>query len=615
LDLRKVTPLEHLLLILCLILMISLPTTLSTIVDAPKPEPYSKVSGPYIEKIVGHHIPTQATQIEALTDDRIDLIGESVSPDFVSELQETENINVSTTPESGYVSLSINTEKYPFNYTRFRRALAFAIDKKAVAQEVWAGYARALDSCVSATNPYSIEGELNFSYYDADIKRANKLLNDTGFLDVDGDGYREDPNGDDFDVVVWSSDYFIKNEPVKNLLETAFEALHIDALITEGWYYDYLEHLYCHGDYDMAILSRQFNTMYVDWLGHNFWSELRDYRGYNLANFQNETFDFWADKLLHSPDYDTVYEAAQRLQEIWTYECPEIVLYQKLLISVYRTDRFDGFINDVHTGVPSWWTYYRSHLKPALGGPFGGTLRTTYDRGIPSFNFMTLVDDYPLEAMLSMMYDSLLKQGPNGVEMGWMAKSYKMETHDDNPTVPDGFTRVTFELYDNLTWTDGTPLMAEDIAFSINYYRDSPGGPYRPDFWNMTQAVEMTPYKVRFQFNTESIWHLGSIGYKPIVPKHVFVDIGLEAWDEWNPTPSEKEMVTSGPFNVSAYLPDEMIGFKANPQYFRMHQMPPGDLAPSSTPGLTFEEYGLVVGVLSGLVVVTTGVYWLKREE
>lgn len=600
---------------LYLILSLLFPMIYSVTVSATKPEPYSRINGPYIDKLVARHIPSEARQVEALTDDEIDLIGEGINPDLVAELQETENINVSTTPQNGYVCLSINTEKYPFNYTGFRRALAFAIDKNALAEDIWGGYASALDSCVPAANPYSVEGKLNFSYYDADIDYGNKLLNETGFLDVNGDGYREAPNGDNLDVVVWSSDYFIKSEPVKNQLEVAFEALHIDALITEGWYYDYLERLYWHGDYDMAILSRQFNTMYVDWLGYNFWSELRDYRGYNLANFENETFDFWADKLLHTPDYDTVYEAAQHLQQIWTYQCPEIVLYQKSVISAYRTDRFDGFVNDVHTGVPSWWTYYRSHPKLANGGPFGGTLRTTYDMEIPSFNFMTLVDDYPVEAMLSVMYDSLLKQGPNGVEMGWMAKSYNMETHDDNPAVPDGFTRVTFELYSNLTWTDGNSITAEDIAFSINYYRDTPGGPYGPDFWNMTQAVEMTTYKVRFQFNTESIWHLGSIGYKPIIPKHIFVEIGLNGWNTWNPNPSENEMVTSGPFNVSTYVPSEMIEFDANDHYFRILQRTSGDSIHPSFLGLSFEELALVAGVLSGLVVTTTGVYWLRKDD
>lgn len=75
------------------------------------------------------------------------------------------------------------------------------------------------------------------------------------------------------------------------------------------------------------------------------------------------------------------------------------------------------------------------------------------------------------------------------------------------------------------------------------------------------------------------------------------------------------ELQETEDINVSAYLPGEMIGFKTNPQYFRMHQIPPGNLASSSAPSLRFEESALVVGILSGLVVVTTGVYWLKREE
>jgi ABC-type transport system substrate-binding protein len=66
----------------------------------------------------------------------------------------------------------------------------------------------------------------------------------------------------------------------------------------------------------------------------------------------------------------------------------------------------------------------------------------------------------------------------------------------------------------------------------------------------------------------ESYWHLHTVGYMPIIPMHVFTEIGPDNWNLWNPNPPAEEMVTSGPFNVSAYEAGELLEFTFNPNYF-----------------------------------------------
>ncbi|MFW9933581.1 MAG: ABC transporter substrate-binding protein, partial [Candidatus Thorarchaeota archaeon] len=342
--------------------------------------------------------------------------------------------------------------------------------------------------------------------------------------------------------------------------------------------------------------------MDVDWLGYAYWGDYSRVPGWNFARFNNATFDAWRDQLLRSIDYEEVREAAEEMQKIWVYECPEIICYENNILSAYRTDRFVGFVEDMSIGVPGWWTYYKTQLLPAFGGPFGGTLRTTMSYDIQTFNFMMMPIKYPLEGMLYMMYDSLLKPGPDGIDIPWLAESYLVESHADNPSVPEGYTQVTFDIRQNVTWSDGTPLTADDVSYSINYYRETKG-PYGPDLWNMTQAVMMTPYKVRFHFNTESIWHLHAITYKPILPKHIFVpQVGYDGWDEWNPLPGDVTLVTSGPFLVNEYKIGSHVLFSYNSKYFFGSGEGPD---PTDTANaFPVEPVLLVVGISIGTIVI-----------
>jgi len=611
----KGSTLAALSLIFALVSMSVIPLPIVAISDAPG----HANSGPYLDKLQVPIITQDDLQALALQSNVIDLIGNSVHPDFFDALSEATDIELVQTPCNGYSYLTINTLKNPFNYTSFRRALAFAIDKKAISEEVWNNFSNPQDSCVPNANPFSVEGLLPYSYYEANVELGNQLLNESGFSISNETGFRTDPHGNPFSVsleVLKSSDIAI--ESCEKVMD-AFDALHIEAVLKLPTFSGYLGRLHGHGDYDIAFLTRSFSSWHVNWLIYNFWSYFADVPGFNYPNFSNESLDIWIDHLLHSVDYDEVYEAAIEIQKILVYECPEIVLYENVFLSAYRTDRLEGFVNDASTGIPCWWTYQRVHLKAAEGGPFGGTLRTSMPLDVLGFNFMTAIADYPLNGMLYMMYDSLLKPSSDGFDIPWLAESYEVTTHSDDSTVPEGHTRVVFDIRRNATWSDGIPITADDVSFAINYYRDMPGSPYRPSLWNMSQAIALTTYRVRFEFNTESLWHLQSIAYKPIIPKHIFLDIGLDGWDEWDPIPPGDSIITSGPFIISRYVPETVLEFKSNPNYFfNVSGISDGTPTPTEPSNPHFGSVALTalqVGILAAVVVVIVGIYSLHRRQ
>jgi peptide/nickel transport system substrate-binding protein len=525
----------------------------------------AEISGPYLERVAYLVITQDDQQVLALQDGEIDVIGDMIDPSYVDALTEAENIDIAHVLRNGYGKMVINCAKYPLNITAFRRALAFAVDKEAISNEVWDGLAVPLDSLIPMVNPFSIEGQLGYNYYEENVALGNVLLDEAGFLDVDSDGYREAPDGSDFDILIecaQSSNIAIENG---EYFAEALTALGIDAVSEPTDFYEYLNRLYFHGDYDIIFIGSSFNDFDVDWMAYEYHTDNTDEPYRNFPNWSNGTFDEYGEDLLTKTTYEEVYNAAIEMQRIWIYECPEIVCYENILLSAYRTDRFEGFVNDVVEGVPGWWTNYLVHLENGGMGIYGGTLRISNTLDVDTFNFM-VTTGYP-QKINNALWDSLLRLAPTGETMQWLSEAYIVETNDDNPSVPADHTRFTFDILQNATWTDGSPLTAEDIAFSLNYYRDAPGNPYGVGLQQMIAAYAPSPYRVVVEFDTESFWHLSQIGFKPIIPKDIFQDIGLEGWNLWNPEPSE--IVSSGPFTVSDYVAGEFTELSRNGQYFR----------------------------------------------
>ena len=65
---------------------------------------------------------------------------------------------------------------------------------------------------------------------------------------------------------------------------------------------------------------------------------------------------------------------------------------------------------------------------------------------------------------MELIYDSLLEKDENGL-IPWLAKEW--EVSEDGKT-------FTFTLVDGAKWHDGKDLTAEDVAFTVEYFKKHP---------------------------------------------------------------------------------------------------------------------------------------------
>ncbi|MFG1687181.1 ABC transporter substrate-binding protein [Nonomuraea sp. NPDC049269] len=126
-------------------------------------------------------------------------------------------------------------------------------------------------------------------------------------------------------------------------------------------------------------------------------------------------------------------------------------------------------------------------------------------RGTTSIDPIT-AGDYPEITVTSLLCESLFRQAPDGsVEPG-------LATRLD---FPDPKTAV-LTLRKGVTFWDGSPMTAEDVAFSIERNRDPKGGGYWVPVLNRVTSVEATgPLEVTLKLKRADYWLRNVLSYMP----------------------------------------------------------------------------------------------------
>ena len=565
---------------------------------------HSLVTGPYVDEVIFKVITNQDQRVIALESGQIELDMNFMDPIHIPNIWETD-IDIFSALRNGYGQITINCRDYPLNISGLRRAFAFAYDKTAVTVDAMDGFSQEHDSLVPYPNSWCIEDELDWNYYTNRSDIGNQILDDLGFDINTTTGFRNAPNGEPFDILI---EYHVEStfeEIVCQIGVDALHSLHINAS-RDTWYNEY-NRLESHGNYDMIFYSMDFIDYDVDWLADEYWSENADVFNKNFANFENDTYDGWRNQLLYGSTYEEVHEAAAEMQKILHYNVPRLVVYENTYMQGYRNDQFTGHVPDLGRYITGPWTLRNIHK---LDGTMGGTVPIAIGEDPDSLNIFT-ANSAVSSAILDELWPSLYKLGPDLTPVPDIAENMVTETHSDNSAVPEGHIRFTFDIIRSATWSDGTPLTADDIAFTFTYQFESgyDGNPAVNDIMELFAAYAPNQYNVVIEYATESYWHFSRFAYDYIIPVHIFNNsggIGYEGWDIWNPVfdPTEPN-VNCGPYIFSDYVEGDYYKIEKNPLFH--YKGNPNDIANTSTTNQTL-TYLFWASVLTTTLVAGAGI-------
>ena len=141
------------------------------------------------------------------------------------------------------------------------------------------------------------------------------------------------------------------------------------------------------------------------------------------------------------------------------------------------------------------------------------------------------------------------------------------------PTVENGgvsadLTSITWKLKEGVAWSDGTPLTANDVVFSADYFMDPAGGCNAlSNFTDVTDVEAIDDLTVKITFGVPKPFPYGPfVGTTaPIIQAAQFKDcMGAKAPEcteqNFNPT-------GTGPFKVVEFKANDVVTYEANPMY------------------------------------------------
>jgi peptide/nickel transport system substrate-binding protein len=141
-------------------------------------EDYWQEGIPYLDKIVYKIIPEESTALMQLRLGEVHIL-EDVARKDIATLKEDENITVELVTGIEHEQIYLNTARPPFDDIRVRQALAHAIDRQAIIESVFEGYA---EESVGPYHPWFWTHNPEWKQpYPYDPEKAKKLLEEAGY--------------------------------------------------------------------------------------------------------------------------------------------------------------------------------------------------------------------------------------------------------------------------------------------------------------------------------------------------------------------------------------------------------------------------------------------------
>jgi peptide/nickel transport system substrate-binding protein len=203
--------------------------------------------------------------------------------------------------------------------------------------------------------------------------------------------------------------------------------------------------------------------------------------------------------------------------------------------------------------------------QPAVEGPRrGGTVVTGWTAEPAGVNELILPSLQVNSEVIFRVFRRLAEEQPDFNEHPptfepQLAKSWEWS--------PDHKV-LTFHLREDAVWSDGVPVTAEDVRWTFEAQTN-------PDVaWDSVDSKEqidrvvvVDPHTVRFHFSRVYPAQMLNANEGVILPKHAWSRLPFSEWRR-NADWFKKNLVTSGPFTIASWEPNQEMVLARNERYY-----------------------------------------------
>jgi peptide/nickel transport system substrate-binding protein len=286
---------------------------------------------------------------------------DNVPLDKLDELEGIPGVEVSRTMGNSYAHVALNLREVPaFRDLKVRQAVAHAIDRRAIAEDVLEGVVTVVDSVIQ---PMSWAHNAGVAAYGYDPARARELLGEAGYEDRDGDGIVE-KEGVPLSFPGTTRSGHAEWEMVLQVLQAQLKSVGI-AMEIRNYEPTMLGELWFGGKLPFFLSAW---TLPADPEITLFYaSDRTPPRGRNTYYYENEELT----RLLYASDQTVDRKKRKELlfqaQEILAREVPEIPLYNRTMVSAFPAALRNVKPNPTNAGL--FWNVHEWELEAPSADP------------------------------------------------------------------------------------------------------------------------------------------------------------------------------------------------------------------------------------------------------
>ncbi|MAG13160.1 MAG: hypothetical protein CMN78_01040 [Spirochaetales bacterium] len=226
---------------------------------------------------------------------------------------------------------------------------------------------------------------------------------------------------------------------------------------------------------------------------------------------------------------------------------------EEVVVEEATASQFEGMVDIEYTGYEA--------------GKKGGRFVFSGFNDPKTFNLI-VADETSSTAIINRMYGALVRRNQMTLEWEpWLAESW---------TISQDQKIITYKLRDNLKWSDGTPLTAEDFAYSKEVsFMEGVQGSTSDAYYvgeEIADVIAVDSQTVRLVLPEVYAGAFNMSTFQP-VPKHIVKPIidegGIEEFNAfWGVDSDVTQIVGCGPFLLKEYVSSQKIVMTPNPNYY-----------------------------------------------
>lgn len=181
-------------------------------------------------------------------------------------------------------------------------------------------------------------------------------------------------------------------------------------------------------------------------------------------------------------------------------------------------------------------------LTIAIGGDEGSLTPYTYRTGYPGWNLMGLV------------WDTLLVLDASNEPQPLLVADWSID---------EAGTTWTFTLRDDVTWHDGEPFTAADVAFTFDYVTEFTQSRWTNAVSGVVEVTVVDDHELTIELDApDPEFAIRPLADMPMLPEHLWSQV-----DDPEAATID-EAVGTGPYRLAEYEQDQRYRLEANEDYF-----------------------------------------------